>query len=531
MANDNSISSDLIRGNIDTIILRSLYSGDKNGNEICLDIEEKSGGLYEMKLPTLYSALKRLEVSGYVSVCISSSDVGRRKYYTLTETGKTVCEENFAQWIYSRNIIDQLISDGKNFGYPKPVDNDLQNEAAPSVFIPKTDEEESVPKFNAADYSDYRFIPENFSDDVQNDEEPANYEFNESEVPPLIPLVENSDELNTVAEENETKLSSLHDLRDEGITVTQLSLIEEEKTPDDSMSEDVTEEESVTVEEPEEPVEEEPNYEENGEDDSFKFEAHKKIKRYYSDILTSLYGENKEAPKSTEESHIAEDEKISAEQNESVVQVSDEIEIKPSTLTVEAAVVEEKNVKNAEKIKSEGAKNASEIDYTDIISVVNEQGFKIKTADKTNFSPNGKLLINKLVALSSTVLFFIMLIEMFALCLPFNDVLGFDFKQYLLGTAILFLFPFITYVFLALSPNKTVEKLPTMKYCIAASFVTLLNLILLDFALVLIFQVDLYNAKYLYLYVILPIIAYLNIPLYFIIKYYLLSKGFFLIKE
>ena len=58
---NNSISSDLIRGHINTIILRTLYDGDKYGYEIINEIEEKSKGQYSLKQPTLYSALKRLE--------------------------------------------------------------------------------------------------------------------------------------------------------------------------------------------------------------------------------------------------------------------------------------------------------------------------------------------------------------------------------------------------------------------------------------------------------------------------------------
>ena len=40
----SSISSDLIRGHINTIILRTLYDGDKYGYEIINEIEEKSKG-------------------------------------------------------------------------------------------------------------------------------------------------------------------------------------------------------------------------------------------------------------------------------------------------------------------------------------------------------------------------------------------------------------------------------------------------------------------------------------------------------
>ena len=56
-----AISSDLIRGHIDTIILYSLISGDKFAQQISDSIEEKSNGEYKMIQATLYSSLKRVE--------------------------------------------------------------------------------------------------------------------------------------------------------------------------------------------------------------------------------------------------------------------------------------------------------------------------------------------------------------------------------------------------------------------------------------------------------------------------------------
>ena len=51
-----AINSDLIRGHINTIILRTLYDGDKYGYEIISEIEEQSKNQYVLKQPTLYSA-------------------------------------------------------------------------------------------------------------------------------------------------------------------------------------------------------------------------------------------------------------------------------------------------------------------------------------------------------------------------------------------------------------------------------------------------------------------------------------------
>lgn len=55
---EQTISSDFIRGHIDTIILRSLFSGTKHALEIAAFIEEKSGSKYEVKQG---DALQRLK--------------------------------------------------------------------------------------------------------------------------------------------------------------------------------------------------------------------------------------------------------------------------------------------------------------------------------------------------------------------------------------------------------------------------------------------------------------------------------------
>lgn len=60
------INSDLIRGNIDPIILSVLIPADNYGYSIIKEIYRKSGEQFELKEPTLYSSLKRLEKSGYV---------------------------------------------------------------------------------------------------------------------------------------------------------------------------------------------------------------------------------------------------------------------------------------------------------------------------------------------------------------------------------------------------------------------------------------------------------------------------------
>lgn len=109
-----SIDSDLIRGHVDTIILKTLTTGDKYGYEIIKEITEKSNGTYELKQPTLYSCLKRLEGQGLISAYWKNSDIGgKRHYYKLTKKGRNFYETNMNQWFASRSIIDNLMGSEK----------------------------------------------------------------------------------------------------------------------------------------------------------------------------------------------------------------------------------------------------------------------------------------------------------------------------------------------------------------------------------------------------------------------------------
>ena len=103
--------SDLIRGNIDAIILNVLSRGDSYGYEVLKEIAETSRGEYEMKEPSLYTSLKRLESQGFVESYWGDETQGaRRKYYRVTEEGMRELVEATKRWVRVRNIIDQLLN-------------------------------------------------------------------------------------------------------------------------------------------------------------------------------------------------------------------------------------------------------------------------------------------------------------------------------------------------------------------------------------------------------------------------------------
>lgn len=107
---DTKISSDLLRGHTDTMILKLLLGADQYGYEISKQLHALSGGEYELKEATMYSSLKRLESDG----CISSywgdeNQGGRRKYYKITQRGKQIYQDNKNNWEYAKRVLDRLL--------------------------------------------------------------------------------------------------------------------------------------------------------------------------------------------------------------------------------------------------------------------------------------------------------------------------------------------------------------------------------------------------------------------------------------
>lgn len=73
---------------LNTIILNTIKDGSKYGLEIIDEIKQKTNGEIVLKQPSLYSALRRLELKGYVSSYWKDSELGgKRHYYQATKQG------------------------------------------------------------------------------------------------------------------------------------------------------------------------------------------------------------------------------------------------------------------------------------------------------------------------------------------------------------------------------------------------------------------------------------------------------------
>ena len=74
-----SITSDILRGHTEAIILSNLLEQDSYGYQINKDIMKKTNNTYELKEATLYSAFRRLEQAGCIRTYWGDETVGARQ--------------------------------------------------------------------------------------------------------------------------------------------------------------------------------------------------------------------------------------------------------------------------------------------------------------------------------------------------------------------------------------------------------------------------------------------------------------------
>ncbi|MCR4695140.1 MAG: PadR family transcriptional regulator [Pseudobutyrivibrio sp.] len=104
------ISSDVIRGYNDTIILFLLKEGPSYGYELSKRIRQISEDKYIIKETTLYSAFTRMEKNGYIESFVDEGDSGKKRtYYRITDQGNAYYESKCSEWDLTKEVIEKFI--------------------------------------------------------------------------------------------------------------------------------------------------------------------------------------------------------------------------------------------------------------------------------------------------------------------------------------------------------------------------------------------------------------------------------------
>ena len=92
-------STELLKGTLALLILRTLELEPRHGVSIADRIEQISKGTFSVKAGSLFPALHRLEQEGFISGEWSVTDTGRRvKSYKLTSAGRQQLVAEKKQW-------------------------------------------------------------------------------------------------------------------------------------------------------------------------------------------------------------------------------------------------------------------------------------------------------------------------------------------------------------------------------------------------------------------------------------------------
>lgn len=90
---------DLVQGTLDMLVLRTLICGPLHGYGIAKAIRTSSSDALDIEFGSLYPALKRLEVKGWLASEWERSEHNRRaKYYRLTPAGKKQLTVEHSKW-------------------------------------------------------------------------------------------------------------------------------------------------------------------------------------------------------------------------------------------------------------------------------------------------------------------------------------------------------------------------------------------------------------------------------------------------
>lgn len=108
-----NISSDIIRGYNDTMILYLLWDEPSYGYEISRRIRTLSQEKYMIKETTLYSAFTRMERNGYIQSFPWQDTNGgkRRTYYRITECGRRYYRQKCAEWQVTKEVVEKFIKE------------------------------------------------------------------------------------------------------------------------------------------------------------------------------------------------------------------------------------------------------------------------------------------------------------------------------------------------------------------------------------------------------------------------------------
>lgn len=107
----DSSGNEVLRGTLDLLVLKTLSIESAHGWAISQRIAQLSRGLLEVNQGSLYPALQRLEMRGWLKSSWGRTDENRRaKYYTLTRSGEKALGAETESWRRYSGAVEWILA-------------------------------------------------------------------------------------------------------------------------------------------------------------------------------------------------------------------------------------------------------------------------------------------------------------------------------------------------------------------------------------------------------------------------------------
>jgi PadR family transcriptional regulator PadR len=108
---------DLLQGTLDLLILRTLLTGPSHGHAIAKHIQRTSEDILQVETGSLYPALHRLELKGWIAASWDLSDKGKRaRFYRLTPLGRKQLAAEQSKWETFSRAMGLILNPGTQEG-------------------------------------------------------------------------------------------------------------------------------------------------------------------------------------------------------------------------------------------------------------------------------------------------------------------------------------------------------------------------------------------------------------------------------
>jgi PadR family transcriptional regulator, regulatory protein PadR len=103
-----------LKGTLPTLILEVLAREASHGYRIAQRIKVQSNGLLDFKEGTLYPALHKLENEGMVESYEGVESGRPRRYYRITQSGRTVLAADRAEWRKLSRAVSTILGEASS---------------------------------------------------------------------------------------------------------------------------------------------------------------------------------------------------------------------------------------------------------------------------------------------------------------------------------------------------------------------------------------------------------------------------------